>query len=76
MTDADKGMNPAHFGSKPIADTPLNYDAPDYLYVFVAVIRHLWQNRTDKFGQCSVVELLIKSESHWSKINCIVIKIY
>jgi len=45
------------------AETPLNYDAPDYLNVFAAAVRHLRQNRTDKFRLSSVVELLIKSES-------------
>ena len=60
-----------------IADTPLNYDAPDYLNVFVAAVLHLlWENRTDNFGQCSVVELLMENESLWSRINRIVIKIY
>jgi len=44
--------------------------------VYVAAVRLLWQNQTDKFGLCSVVELLSKSESHWSMINRIVIKIY
>ena len=44
--------------------------------MFVLAVYHLWKNRTDKFKLCSVVELLIKSESLWSRINHIVIKIY
>ena len=51
------------FAWQTTADTPLNYDARDYL-VFIAAVRHLWQNRMDKFGLCSVVELLIKSDSY------------
>ena len=51
------------FGSdvRPIADALLNYDVSN---VYIAAIRHFWQNQTDKFGQCSVVELLIKNESY------------
>jgi len=46
--------------------------------VYVAAVRHFWLNRTDKFGHCSVVELLITSESCAFKLmsDCIVIKIY
>jgi len=44
---------------------PVNYDAPDYLNVFIASVRHLWQNQTDKFRQCSVVESSPLTESDW-----------
>ena len=44
----------------------------------VATVRHLWLNRTDMFGQCSIIELLLTSESCALKLtpDCRFIKIY
>ena len=46
--------------------------------MYVAAVRHLFLNQTDNFGQCSIVELVITSESYAYKLtsDCIVIKIY
>jgi len=63
IIDANKSLSKVRWFFT--ADThTVNYDVPNYVDVFVAAVRYLWQNRTDKFGQCSVVELLIKSDSY------------